>query len=92
MPTHSGAVPNAIYPDTVDQMQTLPDKFTPPAFWGKYPSFGAPQTTQINSKIPWFSIPAELGPSYGAGGGQMVSTVNVYSPLPVPPQSINSGV
>jgi hypothetical protein len=63
--------------------------FHPPAFWGKYPPYGAPQTSKINTAKP--KPPDELGPSYGALGGQMMGIINT-SGSPVPPQSINSGV
>lgn len=40
-----------------------PQAFVPPAFWGKYPSLGAPQTSHINTRNP--PPPMETGPGYG---------------------------
>lgn len=48
-------------------MQTAPDVFTPPAFWGQYPAFGSGQTSVINTSVP--KPATQTAPDYGDGQG-----------------------
>jgi hypothetical protein len=80
-------------------MQTAPDKFTPPANWGKYPPYGAPQTSKINTAgtpPPWelgpgpadpnisaVKVQAPVGNGYGPVGQGTIGVGNIVT---VPPQ------
>lgn len=84
-------VPGAIYPVNpftpgyTSKMQTPPDKFTPPAFWGTYPHYSQNgQTSRINTRYP--DPPWEAGPGYGFNGGQHVGLVNANPAVPLAPQ------
>lgn len=62
-------------------MQTQPDLFVPPAFWGKYPPYGAPQTSTINTRSP--RPPVEDGPG-PPPLGMAIPTLGVGTIVPYP--------
>jgi hypothetical protein len=64
-------------------MQTLPDKFTPPPSWGKYPPFSNNQPSNINTAQPappWELGPGPADPNISAVGVQ-APTGNGYGPV-----------